>query len=178
MGTLLHHVKPWMQKSIADFEARMAKRLQTMMDQKVQAVHKLLDAFELRVHARPAPFTDISSIRAELDSLRTDFDSILAMPTDEPESEPTALADDTVLDDLLNKEVCQQKVREGPHGALSYVPVVKVPTVESHGVSTTNGAVRMIDNITEGAVIVDVGTTEGGPNVAVASSGKSNPPAC
>ena len=49
MATLLHHIQPWMQKSIAESEARMEHRIEGMMDQKVQAINKRLDAFELRV---------------------------------------------------------------------------------------------------------------------------------
>ena len=49
MATLLHHIQPWMQKSIAESEARMERRMEGMMEQKVQAVNKCLDAFDLRV---------------------------------------------------------------------------------------------------------------------------------
>uniref|UniRef100_M1DI23 Integrase core domain containing protein n=1 Tax=Solanum tuberosum TaxID=4113 RepID=M1DI23_SOLTU len=108
MTTLLHHVKPWMQKSIAESEVRMEKRMETMVDQKVQVVHKCLDAFELRVLTRPAPVTDISSFRTELDSLRSNIDSILATPTYEPEAAPTTLADDTVLDALFIEDTDAQ----------------------------------------------------------------------
>ncbi|KAG5631012.1 hypothetical protein H5410_002729 [Solanum commersonii] len=49
MATLLHHIQSWMQKLIAESEARMERRMEGMMDQKVQAVNKRLDAFKLRV---------------------------------------------------------------------------------------------------------------------------------
>uniref|UniRef100_M1DLR2 Integrase core domain containing protein n=1 Tax=Solanum tuberosum TaxID=4113 RepID=M1DLR2_SOLTU len=97
-----------MQKSIAESEARMEKRMATTVDQKVQAVHKRLYAFELRVLARPAPVTNFSSFRTELDSLRADIDSILATPTVEPEFAPIALADDTVLDALFKEDIDAQ----------------------------------------------------------------------
>uniref|UniRef100_M1DZS8 Integrase core domain containing protein n=1 Tax=Solanum tuberosum TaxID=4113 RepID=M1DZS8_SOLTU len=74
----------------------------------VQAIHKRLDAFELRVLAQPAPVTKFSFFRNELDSLRADIDSILATPTDEPESAPTALADDIVLDVLFKEDTYAQ----------------------------------------------------------------------
>uniref|UniRef100_M1DXJ9 Integrase core domain containing protein n=1 Tax=Solanum tuberosum TaxID=4113 RepID=M1DXJ9_SOLTU len=53
MATLLQHVKPWMQRSIKESEARVEQMMEQMMDQKVQAVHKHLDAFELRVLESP-----------------------------------------------------------------------------------------------------------------------------
>ncbi|KAG5599265.1 hypothetical protein H5410_030635 [Solanum commersonii] len=47
IAILLHHIQPWMQKLIAESEARMECRMEGMMDRKVQAVNKSLDAFEL-----------------------------------------------------------------------------------------------------------------------------------
>uniref|UniRef100_M1DFF9 Integrase core domain containing protein n=1 Tax=Solanum tuberosum TaxID=4113 RepID=M1DFF9_SOLTU len=91
MATLLHHMKPWMQMSIVESEVRMV----TMVDQKVQAVHKRLDAFES------------SSIRTELDSLRADIDTIIGASTYEPESAPTTLAGDTMLDALFSEDTTQ-----------------------------------------------------------------------
>uniref|UniRef100_M1DFR0 Integrase core domain containing protein n=1 Tax=Solanum tuberosum TaxID=4113 RepID=M1DFR0_SOLTU len=102
MATLLHHIQPWMQKSIAVSEARMERRMEGMMDRKVQAVNKRLDAFELRVLERSAPAIDLSALQADLASLRTDVDIILAAPSVETQAAPTALADETVLDALFS----------------------------------------------------------------------------
>uniref|UniRef100_M1BMH3 Integrase core domain containing protein n=1 Tax=Solanum tuberosum TaxID=4113 RepID=M1BMH3_SOLTU len=96
MATLLHHIQPWMQKSIAESNARMERRMGAMMDRKVQDVNKRLDAFELRVFERSAPATDLSTLQADLASLRTDVDAILAAPSVDTQASPTALADDTV----------------------------------------------------------------------------------
>ncbi|KAG5581492.1 hypothetical protein H5410_052119 [Solanum commersonii] len=74
MAILLHHIQPWMQKSIVEFEARMERMIEGMMDWKVQ-----------------------------LASLLTDVDAILATPTIEPQAALTALTDDTVLDVLFNR---------------------------------------------------------------------------
>ena len=73
-----------------------------MMDRKVQAVNKRRDAFELRVLERSAPATDLSALQADIASLRTDVDAILAVPSVEAQAAPTALADDTVLDALFS----------------------------------------------------------------------------
>uniref|UniRef100_M1DCD1 Integrase core domain containing protein n=1 Tax=Solanum tuberosum TaxID=4113 RepID=M1DCD1_SOLTU len=107
MVTLLHHVKPWMQRSIAESEVRMGQRMETMTEHKVQGIHKRLDAFELRVLERPSPATDLSSFQAELDSLWSDLDAIIAPPTDELESAPIALSDDTMLDALFSDNLAQ-----------------------------------------------------------------------
>uniref|UniRef100_M1DGE0 Integrase core domain containing protein n=1 Tax=Solanum tuberosum TaxID=4113 RepID=M1DGE0_SOLTU len=87
MATLLHHIKPWMRKLIVDSEVRVKKRMEAKMDHKVQAVHKRLDAFELRVLERPAYTTDMSSFRIELASLRAVVDAILATPAVAPQSQ-------------------------------------------------------------------------------------------
>uniref|UniRef100_M1D8C3 Integrase core domain containing protein n=1 Tax=Solanum tuberosum TaxID=4113 RepID=M1D8C3_SOLTU len=178
MATLVHHIQPWMQKSIAVFETRM----EGMMDQK-----------------------------AELASLQTDVDAILAAPTVEPQTAPTALADDTVLDvlfsgtaeqglepthakgkrhrssrteeekaqkrqrrqekearkaSILYEELRQRRVCESVAGASSSAPVVEVPTVVRDVVSTTDDA--MMD---------DVGTTEGDPTIVPTGSEKLDLPA-
>uniref|UniRef100_M1DVK8 Integrase core domain containing protein n=1 Tax=Solanum tuberosum TaxID=4113 RepID=M1DVK8_SOLTU len=162
MSTLFHHVKPWMQKSIAESEARMEKRMATMVDQKT-----------------------------ELDSFRADIDSIFATPTNEPEFAPTALSDDTVLDALFKEdtnaqpeptrayeEMRQQRVHESALGASSSISISEVVAMVGDDVSTTDGAVRVIESTIEGARLDDVGTTEGDPSVVPAGSGKSNAPTC
>uniref|UniRef100_M1DXW5 Integrase core domain containing protein n=1 Tax=Solanum tuberosum TaxID=4113 RepID=M1DXW5_SOLTU len=76
--------------------------MEGMMDRKVQAVNKRLDAFEVRVLERSAPAIDLSALQDELASLRTDVDAILSTHTVEPQAAPTALVDDTVLDALFS----------------------------------------------------------------------------
>uniref|UniRef100_M1DRX4 Integrase core domain containing protein n=1 Tax=Solanum tuberosum TaxID=4113 RepID=M1DRX4_SOLTU len=44
---------------------------------------------------------DVSTLQADLASLRTDVDAILVAPSVETQAAPTALADDTVLDALF-----------------------------------------------------------------------------
>uniref|UniRef100_M1DDU1 Integrase core domain containing protein n=1 Tax=Solanum tuberosum TaxID=4113 RepID=M1DDU1_SOLTU len=185
MATLLHHIQPWIQKSIAESEARMERRMEGIMDRKIQA--------------------------AELASLRTDVDDILAAPTVKPQAAPTALADDTVLDvlfsgtaeeglepthakckrhrssrtgeekaqkrqrrqekearkaSILDEELRQRRMLESAAGESSSAPGVEVPLVVRDIVSTTDGA--MMD---------DVGTTEGDPTIVPAGSEKPDPPA-
>lgn len=91
MATLLHHIHPWMQKSITE-EERIEKRVTKLVEQQLQAVHKHLDAFELRGLARPAPTADLSSIVTEMVILRPDVDAILEMRGTNPDSAPTKLA--------------------------------------------------------------------------------------
>ncbi|KAK4733987.1 hypothetical protein R3W88_008248 [Solanum pinnatisectum] len=83
--------------------------MEHMMDLKVQAVNKCLDAFELRVLERPTPTTNIFSFRTELDHLRADLDAILAPSMDAPKSSPIAPADDMVLDALFSEDIPQSE---------------------------------------------------------------------
>ena len=89
MSNLLHHIQPWMQKSITEFEARMERKMQRKIDE----VHQLLDAFQLRVLAHTAPLVDVSTLQAAVDSLRADIDTILEARV----SEPVEPVEDTVL---------------------------------------------------------------------------------
>uniref|UniRef100_M1DUV3 Integrase core domain containing protein n=1 Tax=Solanum tuberosum TaxID=4113 RepID=M1DUV3_SOLTU len=67
---------------------------------------------------------------------------------------------------ILDEQLRQHRVRESVVRASSSAPVVKVPPVVRDIVSTTDGA--MMD---------DVGTTEGDPTIAPAGSGKPDSPA-
>uniref|UniRef100_M1DXI3 Integrase core domain containing protein n=1 Tax=Solanum tuberosum TaxID=4113 RepID=M1DXI3_SOLTU len=46
MASLLQLMRPWMQRAIEEFEAKVEKWMESMMEQKIQAIHKRLDAFE------------------------------------------------------------------------------------------------------------------------------------
>ena len=107
MATLLHHIKPWIQKSINESEARMARKMQ----RKIAEVHRRLDAFELRVLARPDPPVDVSTLQAAVDSLRADIDTILEARV----PEPVESAEDTVFWPCL-------LLQKFPHLPLERVP--------------------------------------------------------
>ena len=68
MATLLHHIQPWMQKSITDSEDRLERKMVQYTERKIAEVHQHLDAFELRVLSRPAPPMDVSTLQAAVDS--------------------------------------------------------------------------------------------------------------
>ena len=70
MATLLHHIHPWMQRSITESEARLERKMQQFIERKIAEVNQSLDAFEFRVLARPAPPVDVSTLQAAVDSFR------------------------------------------------------------------------------------------------------------
>ena len=51
MATLLHHIQPWMQKSITESEERLERKIVQFTERKIVEVNQRLDAFEVRVLA-------------------------------------------------------------------------------------------------------------------------------
>ena len=62
MATLVHHIQPWMQRSITKAEERFERRMVQHTKRMIAEVHQHLDVFELRVLARPAPPVDVSTL--------------------------------------------------------------------------------------------------------------------
>ena len=52
MATLLHHIRPLMQRSITKEEERFERKMVQHTERKIAEVHQRLDAFEVRVLAR------------------------------------------------------------------------------------------------------------------------------
>ena len=61
MATLLHHIQPWTQRSIAEAEERLERIMVQHIKRKISEVHQRLYTFELRVLSRPAPQLDVST---------------------------------------------------------------------------------------------------------------------
>ena len=205
MSTLLHHIQPWMQKSITESEARMERKMQ----RKIAEVHQRLDAFELRVLARPAPPVDVSTLQAAVDSLRADIDMILEATVPKP-VEPV---EDTVLaalfatsdiplpspresakrrrgrseDEARARKKERREMEAAKRASLAEVKAHQIRasqiaagafssrTIETAG-GTTDGAV-VAEDITEGVQIAE-DTTEGVQIAEDVGFGKPDPPAC
>uniref|UniRef100_M1DG01 Integrase core domain containing protein n=1 Tax=Solanum tuberosum TaxID=4113 RepID=M1DG01_SOLTU len=101
MATLLQHVKPWMQCSIAEFEEMM----EHLMDQKVHAVHKCHNAFEERVLERPTLTIDLTTFQRKLAQLPTNVATLLAPPESKIESAPTTPVDRVVINSLFGDDI-------------------------------------------------------------------------
>ena len=85
MATLLHHIQPWMQRSIAEAEELLEWRIVQHTERKIAEVNQHLDAFELRVLDRTSPQVDVSTLQAAVDSLRADI--VMILEDRVPESE-------------------------------------------------------------------------------------------
>ena len=66
-----------MKKPITELEERPERKMVQFIEWKIAEVNQHLDAFELRVLARPAPPVDVSTLQAAVDNLRADIDTIL-----------------------------------------------------------------------------------------------------
>ena len=86
-----------MQKSITESEAHLERKMQQFTERKITEVNQCLDAFDLRVLARPAPPVDVLTLQAAVDSLRADIDMILEARVPESEAPSVKPAEDTML---------------------------------------------------------------------------------
>ena len=102
MATLLHHIQPWMQRFITKAEEHQERKMVQYTERKIAEVHQRLDAFELRVLARPAPPLDVSTLQAVVDSLRADIDTVLEARVPESEAPSVEPAEDTLLAALFS----------------------------------------------------------------------------
>lgn len=80
-------------------------RMERMMDVKILAVHKRLNAFELRVLERPVPTVDINTFQTELARLCYDVDALLAPTEAVPKTAPVEEVDEVVLSSLFGDEI-------------------------------------------------------------------------
>ena len=85
MATLLHHIQPWMQRSITEAKEHLERKMVQHIVWKIDEINQRLDVFELWVLAQQAPPVDVSNLQATVDSLRADIDTILEARV--PESE-------------------------------------------------------------------------------------------
>ena len=73
-----------------------------LTERKIAEVKKRLDAFELRVLARPEPPVDMSTLQAAVCSLRADIDTIIEARVPESEAPSVESAEDTLLAALFS----------------------------------------------------------------------------
>ena len=79
----------------------MERKIVQHIELKITEVHQRLDAFELRVLARPAHPMDVSTLQSAVESLRADIDMILEARVPESEAPSAEPAEDIVLEALF-----------------------------------------------------------------------------
>ena len=80
----------------------MERKMAQHTERKIMEVHQCLDAFELRVLARPAPPVDVLTLKDAAEILRADLDTILEARVPKSEAPSTEPAEDTVLAALFS----------------------------------------------------------------------------
>ena len=199
MATLLHHIQPWMQKSITESETRIETKMQQFTKRKIAEVNQRLDAFELRVLARPAPLVDVSTLQAAVDSLRADIDTILEARVPEP-VEPV---EDAVLAAMFatseihppspresakrhrGRSEDEARARKKERREMEAARRASLAEVEAHQIRASQIAAgasssRTVDTVggtTDGAFVAE-DITEGVQIAEDVGSGKPDPPAC
>ena len=97
IATLLHKIQPWMQKTITESEKRLERKIVHFTEWKIAEVNQRLDTFDLRVLARPTTLVDVLTLKAAVDSIRADTDTILEARVLESEPLSVEPAEDTML---------------------------------------------------------------------------------
>ena len=203
MATLLHHIQPWMQRSITEAEERLERRMVQLIERKITEVHQCLDAFELRVLARPAPPVDVSTLQAAFDILRADIDMILEAMVPESKAPFAEPAEDTVMAALFaTSEIPQPPPREqakmrrgreedeararkkerreieaAKRASLAEEETHQMREIELASGASSSRTVEIAGGTTDGAVVAE-DTNEGVQIAKDMDSRESEPPAC
>ena len=169
------------------------------MQRKITEVHQHLDAFELRVLARPAPPVDVSTLQAAVDSLRADIDTILEARV----PKPVETIEDTVLAALFamselpppspresakrrrGRSEDEARARKKERREMEAARRASLAEAEAHqirasqiaaGASSTR-TIETAGGTTDGAIVAE-DITEGVQIAEDVGSGKPDPPAC
>ena len=203
MATLLHHIQPWMQKSITESEKRLERKMMQFTEWKIAEVNQRLDAFELGVLARPAPPVDVSTLQAAVDSFRADIDTILEARVPESEAPSVEPAEDTVLAALFatsevppppplesakrlrGRAEDEARARKKEHremeatrrASLSEEEANRMRASELAAGASSSCTMEIAGGTTDGAVVAE-DTTEGVQIVEDVGSGEPDPPSC
>ncbi|KAK4713527.1 hypothetical protein R3W88_019434 [Solanum pinnatisectum] len=186
-----------MQRSITKSEVRMEQ----MMDQKIQVIHKRLDAFELRVLHRPAPTIDVTTFQRELSSLYADIIALLAPTESKPEYALAVPKDEVVMTILFGDTMqppdssratgkCHRsdhtsgvdEARQMKKKARQQLEVTQRKSIlneerRQQQARDLDIGLSSIPSTTDGAPIVGDDVTDGVPIIDPRGSEKSDPPA-
>ena len=86
-----------MQRSIAEEEERLERKMVQHTEQKITEVHQRLDTFDLRILARPPPQVVMFTLQAAVESLQADIDMILEARVPKSEAPSAEPAEDRVM---------------------------------------------------------------------------------
>ena len=162
-----------------------------------------MNAFELRVLARPAPPVDVSTLQAAVDSLRADIDTILEVRVPEFEAPSVEPAEDTVLAALFaifdipppppresakrrrGRTEDKARARKKEYRDIEAARRASLVEEEAHRMraselaagASSSHTVEIAGGTTDGADVVE-DTTEGVQIAEDVGSGEPDPPSC
>ena len=203
MAKLLLHIQPWMQRSIAEAQGRLERRMVQHTERKIAEVHQRLDALELRVLDRLAPQMDVSTLQAAVESPRTDIDMILEARVPESEASSTEPAEDTVMatlfatseipplhprehakrrrgreeDEARAQKKERREIEAARRASLADEEARRMRVVELAAGASRSRNVEIAEGTADSAVVAE-DTTEGVQITKDVGSGEPDPPAC
>ena len=153
--------------------------------------------------ARPAPPVDVSTLKARVDSLRADIDTILEAGVTESEAPSVEPAEDTVLAALFSTSEIPQpppqdhakkrrgraedeaRARKKERREMEAARRASLAEAEAHQIrasqiaigASSSRTVETAGGTTDGAVVAE-DTTEGVQNAEDVGSGEPDPPSC
>ncbi|TMW83346.1 hypothetical protein EJD97_001989 [Solanum chilense] len=159
MTTFLHHIQPWMQKSITESEERLERKM--------------------------VQFTERKIVEAAVDSLCADIDTILKAR--EPESEATSVepAEDTSAKRRRGRAKDEARARKKEHREIVAARRASIAEEAAHQMRASELAagasrsrtVEIAGGTTDGAVVAE-DTTEGVQNAEDVGFGELDPTSC
>uniref|UniRef100_M1DJA2 Integrase core domain containing protein n=1 Tax=Solanum tuberosum TaxID=4113 RepID=M1DJA2_SOLTU len=136
MATLLHHIQPWMQKSIAESEARMEHRMEGMMDRRSRLLISVLMPLKFEPQVAPTALADDTVLDALFsgaaeEGLAPTHAKVKRHHSHRTEEEKAHKRQrrqekEAMRFSIIDKELLQQRVHERVAGASSSTPVVEV----------------------------------------------------
>ena len=192
-----------MQKSITESEERLERKMVQFTERKIIDVNQLLNAFELRMLARPAPPVDVSTLQAAVDSLRADIDTILEARVPESEAPFVEPTEDTLLaalfatseipppppresakrrrgraeDEARAQKKEHQEIEAARRASLAEEEAHQMRASELAAGASSSRTVEIAGGTTDGAVVAE-DTTEGVQIAEDVGSGEPDPLAC
>ncbi|TMX05316.1 hypothetical protein EJD97_024783 [Solanum chilense] len=181
MDTLLHHIQPWMQKSITESEERLERKMMQFTERKIAEVNQRLDAFELRVLARPSPPARVPESKAP--SVKPSKDTVLAAlfaTSDIPPPPPRESAKrhrGREEDEAGARKMERRDIEVARRASLAQEEAHRMRASELAVGASSSCTVEIAGGTTDGADVAE-DTTEGVQIAEDVGFGEPDPPSC
>ncbi|TMW98839.1 hypothetical protein EJD97_003415 [Solanum chilense] len=168
-----------MQRSIIEAEERLERRMVQHTERKITEVHQFLDAFELRVLARPAPqVPDSEAPSAGLaeDTVMAALFATFEIPKPPPRENAKRRRVREEDEAIARKKECRE-MEAARRASIADEEACRIRAIES-AAGESSSRNMAIEGGTADSVVGDEDTTEGVQITEVVSFGEPDPPAC